>query len=151
MIAGKNECNAILCAYIENKSDMTYSMLQISYPDSSVEKCSIGKINAVCNCIANSVTLFWMYTNLEGPSSCTWMPSLSRAGATSTADTVLAVALFEIRPYLAFANFVACYGLGLQRINTSLLWASPVSGTSTNQHLAVSVAVATYLIFSSPF
>ena len=50
-------------------------------------------------------------------------------------DTVLAVALFEIRPFLAFANFVACYGLGLQRINTSLLWASPVPGTSTNQHL----------------
>ena len=67
-----------------------------------------------------------------------------RAGATGTADTVLAVALFEIRPYLAFANFVACYGLGLQRINTSLLWASPVPGTSTNQHLTVSVAVATY-------
>ena len=44
------------------------------------------------------------------------------------ADTVLAVALFEIRPYLAF---VACYGLDLQRINTSLLWASPVPGTST--------------------
>ena len=61
-----------------------------------------------------------------------------------TADTVLAVALFEIRPYLAFANFVACYGLGLQSINTSLLWASPVPGTSTNQHLTVSVAVATY-------
>ena len=65
----------------------------------------------------------------------------TRAGATGT---VLAVALFEIRPFLAFANFVACYGLGLQRINTSLLWASPVPGTSTNQHLAVSVAVATY-------
>ena len=68
----------------------------------------------------------------------------NRASATSTADTVLAVALFEI---MAFANFVACYGLGLQRINTSLLWASPVPGTSTNQHLTVSVAVATYLIF----
>ena len=48
---------------------------------------------------------------------------------TRKADTVLAVALFEIRPYLAFANFVACYGLDLQRINTSLLWASPVPGT----------------------
>ena len=34
--------------------------------------------------------------------------SKDRAGATGTADTVLAVALFEIRPYLAFANFVAC-------------------------------------------
>ena len=71
-----------------------------------------------------------------------------RAGATGMIwfwpDMVLAVALFEIRPYLAFANFVACYGLGLQRINTSLLWASPVPGTSTNQHLTVSVAVATY-------
>ena len=66
------------------------------------------------------------------------------SGPAQTADTVLAVALFEIRPYLAFANFVACYGLGLQRINTSLLWASPVPGTSTNQHLTVSVAVATY-------
>ena len=54
------------------------------------------------------------------------------------------IALFEI---MAFANFVACYGLGLQRINTSLLWACPVPGTSTNQHLTVSVAVATYLIF----
>ena len=70
-------------------------------------------------------------------------PSQLRAGATGTADTVLAIALFEIRPYLAFANFVACYGLDLQRINTSLLWASPVPGTSTNQHLTVS---ATYLM-----
>ena len=53
----------------------------------------------------------------------------------------------EIRPYLAFANFVACYGLDLQRINTSLLWASPVPGTSTNQHLTVS---ATSLIPHHP-
>ena len=77
--------------------------------------------------------------------SSTRAGTVYRAGATGTADTVLAVALFEIRPrpYLAFANFVACYGLGLQRI-TSLLWASPVPGTSTNQHLTVSVAVATY-------
>ena len=39
-----------------------------------------------------------------------------RAGATSTADTVLAVALFEIRPFLAFANFYparACASKGL--------------------------------------
>ena len=75
---------------------------------------------------------------------CFLTTQLNRAGTTGMADTVLAVALFEIRPFLAFANFVACYGLGLQRINTSLLWASPVPGTSTNQHLAVSVAVATY-------
>ena len=45
-------------------------------------------------------------------------PNGSRAGATSTADTVLAVALFEIRPYLAFAN---------------LLWTGPAE----DQHLFV--------------
>ena len=43
------------------------------------------------------------------------MEGLGGRSTTSTADTVLAVALFEIRPYLAFANFVACYGLGLPR------------------------------------
>ena len=39
--------------------------------------------------------------------------TVCKAGTTSTADMVLAIALFEIRPYLAFANFCC------------MLWAGP--------------------------